>query len=328
MPTEFSESSMNTTNNYPKISASVIVCTYNRCDSLAKTIECLAMQQVPESIRWEIIIVDNNSSDKTKEAVTAAKSNIANLKYEFEKQQGLSHARNHGIDCATGDILLFTDDDVCPEPDWIYTILKGFEEYNCDACGGYITPNWETPPPHWLTERFYGFLAVKTDNRPPYQIQKETDYPFGANMAIKRSVIEHVGNFDTNRGRKGNVLAGGEDDEMFRKIITAGYRAMYFNMARVCHRVESFRVEKNYFRRWRYQSSRNIALTSNLKSERQLLGVPLYIFMQFFRSVYSAVVAKITLPSDEAFQKEMIIFHFLGTMSGLIHKHSQNAHKN
>ena len=73
-----------------------------------------------------------------------------------------------------------------------------------DACGGYIAPIWEAPPPDWLTERFHGFLAVRTDRTDDYTIESAAQAPFGANMAIRKAVFDKVGLFDTSRGRKGD----------------------------------------------------------------------------------------------------------------------------
>ena len=148
--------------------ASIIVCTYNRADSLRHTLKCLAALQSPDGVDWEVIVVDNNSNDHTRQVVKEFSSVFPRLRYEYEEQQGLSYARNHGIKSAKGDILLFTDDDVCPEPEWLATIMTSMSRYACDACGGYIAPTWEAPPPSWLTERFHGFPAIKMDAKDPY----------------------------------------------------------------------------------------------------------------------------------------------------------------
>ena len=235
--------------------ASIIVCTYNRAESLRHTLECLAALQSPDNYDWEVIVVDNNSNDQTHQVVKDFSSVFPCLRYEHEQQQGLSYARNHGIKSAKGDILLFTDDDVCPEPDWLETIMTSMSRYDCDACGGYIAPTWETPPPSWLTERFHGFLAIKMDSNDAYQVTTVKDAPFGANMAFRRRVFEQVGEFDTSRGRKGAELASGEDGEMFERMLAAGMKIMYLPDAKVHHRVEAFRATKKYFRRWRYQTS-------------------------------------------------------------------------
>ena len=302
-----------------RMDATVIVCTYNRAASLQQTLECLARQDVPESISWEVIVVDNNSSDNTKQVVNEARSLFSGvpLLYKFEGNQGLSHARNHGIQKASGEVLLFTDDDVCPDSDWVNQLLEAMKHHKCDACGGYIAPMWEAKPPKWLTERLYGLLAVRIDETGPKVIMDSDELPYGANMAFRRTVFDQVGLFDTTRGRTGNILASGEDGEMFERILSAGLPVMYFPKARVKHRVEAFRMRRAYFRRWRFQNSRNIAHSRGVPGIRRFMGIPLYIFPQLLRAIMRAGVARIMLPADEAFQREIIVWHFLGLITGL-----------
>lgn len=297
--------------------ASIVVCTYNRADSLSETLDALQRLQVPETIGWEVIVVDNNSTDRTREVVERHAQGWPRLRYEFEPAQGLSHARNRGIASAQGEIVLFTDDDVLPEPDWLIRVLEGMARHGADASGGYIAPIWEVPPPKWLTERFYGFLAVRTDREDDYPIEDPRQAPYGANMAIRRSVFDRVGGFDTNRGRKGKVLASGEDGEMFERILDAGYKAVFLGDAQVHHKVEAFRLRKAYIRRWRFQTSRNIAISRGVRGKRRVFNVPLYLFPQLARAVGRAVAGYLGAPADEAFHREIIVWHFLGLMQGL-----------
>lgn len=296
--------------------ASIVVCTYNRADSLAHTLGCLKKQQLRADIDWEVIVVDNNSSDSTRTTVEAAMAAFPQLRYAFESRQGLSHARNHGIELASGEIVLFTDDDVCPEPDWVQVILDSMAEHGCDACGGYIAPVWEKQPPAWLTERFYGFLAIKTDTI-ERQIISTSDTPFGANMAFRRDLFARHGAFDVTRGRMGNVLASGEDGELFERILNGGGKVMYFPHARVHHRVEAFRVEKAYFRRWRFQTSRNLAISRGVPGERRMFNIPPYLIPQTLRALWRAAWGRLTAPADEAFNREIVVWHFFGTLQGL-----------
>ncbi len=297
--------------------ASVIVCTYNRADSLRDTLRALHGQHASPSLQWEVIVVDNNSADRTREVVESIQREWPLLRYEFEGRQGLSHARNHGIFSARGEVLLFTDDDVLPEPEWLETTLDGLAKYQADACGGYIAPIWETPPPAWLTERFHGFLAVRSERDDDYPIQSPSQAPFGANMAVKKWVFDQVGVFDTSRGRKGSTLASGEDGEMFERILAAGLKAVFLGQSRVHHKVESFRLTKRYFRRWRLQTSRNIAQSRGLAGERRVFNIPLYVFPQFLRAVMRMLWGHMTQPRDEAFNREIVVFHFVGLIQGL-----------
>lgn len=297
--------------------ASIVVCTYNRAESLRDTLRALQALQAAPGRTCEVIVVDNNSRDHTRAVVEEVQRTWPLLRYEFEGAQGLSHARNHGIASARGEVILFTDDDVLPEPEWLERTLAGLNEYGADACGGWIGPIWETPPPPWLTERFYGFLAVRTDRSDDYEVTADTPPPFGANMAFRRRVFERVGLFDTRRGRKGAVLASGEDGEMFERILAAGMKVVFLGGSRVHHKVESFRTTKRYFRRWRFQTSRNIAQSRGMEGERRLFNVPLYVFPQLLRAFGRMLWSRATQPADEAFNREIVVFHFLGLIQGL-----------
>lgn len=297
--------------------ATVIVCSYNRAESLRDTLAALLAQSTAPARAWEVIVVDNNSPDHTRDVVEQVQRGWPLLRYEFEGAQGLSYARNHGIKCARGEVILFTDDDVLPEPDWLETTLDGMARHSALACGGYIAPIWEAPPPAWLTERFYGFLAVRTGRSDEHLITDPSDAPFGANMAFCKKVFDRVGLFDTERGRKGKVLASGEDGEMFERVLAAGMKVVFLGASRVHHKVERFRLTKRYFRRWRFQSSRNIGQSRGLAGERRILNIPLYLFAQTARAVARMLLGHFTLPRDEAFNREIIVCHFFGLMQGL-----------
>lgn len=295
-----------------------IVCTYNRCASLAETLGALIGQRVRPDTRWELLVVDNNSTDGTRETVERLASSVKNLdvRYAFEQRQGLSHARNHGVRLAKGEFVLFTDDDVIPEPNWVQTVADSLREYRCDACGGYIAPIWETAPPPWLTDRFYGFLALKPDPSGPRRVSAAEEPPFGANMAFRREVFDRIGLFDVTLGRSGAVLAGGEESDLFRRVLAAGGVVMYFPEARVHHKIEASRLHKRYFRRWRFQGSRTLASRGDVSGSRRLYGVPYYLFGQLVHAAWRALQHRISRPADEAFRQEMIVWHFLGLIAG------------
>ena len=307
------------------LDASVVVCTYNRCASLADTLEAIGRQQVSPGFRWELIVVDNNSLDDTRGAVerfAATRPELA-VRYAFEAKQGLSNARNHGIELATSEFLVFTDDDVLPAADWLVTLVSGMRDHGCDAAGGYIEPLWQAAPPPWLTERFHGFLAVRTDPEGPKVARSEEDMPFGANLAFRRAVFDQIGRFDPHLGRKGNVLAGGEEIDVLMRVVQRGGKVVYFPAARVKHKVEAFRVSKRYFRRWRFQCSRNEAATMPVHVGRKAFGVPLYILRQLATAVWKTLTMTLQGPADVAFRQEMIVWHFLGLASGLRRRSNQ-----
>src|SRR5436305_8400951 len=131
---------------------SVIISTYNRCEMLPAALESILAQETAGT-RYELIVVDNNSTDKTREVVESfIARGHANLRYVFEGKQGLSHARNAGIAAARAPIIAFTDDDVRAASDWVASIKRVFDEHpEVDFVGGKVLPRWEAEPPSWLT---------------------------------------------------------------------------------------------------------------------------------------------------------------------------------
>src|SRR5436190_609774 len=128
---------------------SIVIATYNRAAVLKHTLASLSQLQPDAS--WEVIVVDNNSPDDTRQVVdTAALSFPVPLTYAFEQQQGRSAALNCGFRLAGGNIIVTTDDDVRVEPDWLNRIDAGLEKQHCDYVGGRVLPLWEGPTPRWL----------------------------------------------------------------------------------------------------------------------------------------------------------------------------------
>jgi glycosyltransferase involved in cell wall biosynthesis len=310
--------------NNTKPRVSVVVCTYNRARSLRDTLKALEKLVVPRDLVWETVVIDNNSHDETR-AVAAEFEHPGRppyLRYFFEKKQGLSNARNRAIAESRGDILLFTDDDVCPDADWLTTLVAGMEKHGCDGAGGWIGPLWEAQPPNWLTERFYGFLAIRTDEAGPRAVTEESDFPFGANMGFHRAVFDRLGGFDPQLGRKGGASIAGEEWDLFNRLIGSGGKIMYFPAARVHHKVPADRISKRYLRSWRYEDSRNQALVYDVTGARRILGVPPYVFSLTLKAAWTALKAKLEGPEDQAFHREMIVWHFLGMISGLRQRRS------
>ncbi|MBZ8143864.1 glycosyl transferase family 2, partial [Rubrivivax gelatinosus] len=110
-------------------------------------------------------------------------------------------------------------------------------------------------------------------------------------------------------------LAGGEEIDVLMRVVHDGGRVVYFPQARVRHKVEAFRLNKRYFRRWRYQCSRNEAAALPATG-RRIAGVPAYLLPQLARAVGKAAWMRLTSPADEAFRQEMIVWHFLGLVRG------------
>src|SRR5215471_10901315 len=140
----------------------VVVSTYNRCEMLPAALEHL-LEQETGGICYEVIVVDNNSSDATREVVRRIiGEGHPNLRYVFEPKQGSSFARNAGIAAATAEIIAFVDDDVVVAKDWIATIKQAFEDQpEIDCIGGKVVPIWSAPIPKWLNSDHWMPLALQ-----------------------------------------------------------------------------------------------------------------------------------------------------------------------
>ena len=174
------------------------------------------------------------------------------VRYWREEQPGLSRARNAALTLAQGRVLAFTDDDVRPAPGWVAAVDAVTRETGADVLGGRILPEWEAPPPAWLSRRprLWSYLTV-LDHDAPAVLAGAHGVPtvWGANMAARREVLADLRGFDPRRGVIGTTLHGGEDLDMVTRALAAGYRAVYDPRVVVAHRVGPERMRRRYFSR-------------------------------------------------------------------------------
>jgi GT2 family glycosyltransferase len=175
---------------------------------------------VPVGLPWELIIVDNNSSDNTKEIIEnfINKSDL-NVKYVIERHQGLSHARNMGIHEAGGNIIAFTDDDCIVDRYWITSISKEFHSGESIAgIGGRVLLYNKMDRP--VSIRVYEEKIVLSS------INRIFNLIIGCNMAFARPVFDEIGMFDTDFGA-GTRLASAEDSDFLYRAYKKGLKIIY-----------------------------------------------------------------------------------------------------
>jgi glycosyltransferase involved in cell wall biosynthesis len=240
---------------------SVILCTYNRCRSLSQALESVAASVLPESVGWEVLVVDNNSPDRTREVVEdSCRRYPGRFRYLFEPRQGKSYALNTGIRETKGEILAFMDDDVTVEPTWLGNLTANLHDGEWVGAGGRILPERTFSPPRWLAiEGPYemgGVLALFNRGDKPGELDWA---PYGTNMAFRRTMFEEYGGFRTDLGRSGDDLMGGEDTEFGRRLVAASERLRYEPSAVVYHAVAERRLRKQYFLDWYFNFGRSLA---------------------------------------------------------------------
>jgi glycosyltransferase involved in cell wall biosynthesis len=239
---------------------SVVIATYNRARLLPGILGVLASQEAHPPLQWEIVVVDNNSSDSTRDVVASfSRTTTIPVRYAFEARQGLSSARNRGVQEARGAILAFTDDDVLPAPDWIVQVVAAIDRWGAHGVGGRILPRWEASPPSWITGnwrllRRLSIMDFDQSRLLALPLQRNPQV-WGANMAFRREVFDRVGGFDPRLGLIGPKLFRSEESDLIDRALRLGLRIAYDPALTVYHRIGSDRMQKSYFRRLALESA-------------------------------------------------------------------------
>jgi glycosyltransferase involved in cell wall biosynthesis len=301
---------------------SVIVCTYNRCRLLEGNLEALARQVTPPELNWEVVIVDNNCTDNTADVVNEALRKFSvPLCRVVETKQGLSNARNCGIAVAHGRYLVFTDDDTRPLPHWVEAIWQTFEQEHCDAVAGRVELDWPLPRPKWLIDDLLSSLAHADYGPAMRPLSTPQQPPLGANMAFTRAVFDRVGNFDPSLGRIGKKLLGGEETDLYERVLAAEFKVLYQPRAVIRHAVEAERVDKTYFRKLYYYGGQVHGHQIDRAQVRQWFGIPVFGIRQLFLSGWNFIADALRDELDLAFKKELNIWWHWGFLIGCYKAH-------
>ena len=196
---------------------SLIICTYNREKYIGPLLESIAKNDYPTT-EYEIVLVDNNCTDNTREVCEqfAIANPEVTLRYVVEHEQGLSAARNKGIKEAKGDIIIYVDDDALVDSDYIRIYAEHFAAHpDTMAAGGPIEPLYETQEPAWMSPYTKALLTAWMNYGNQVREYPKGRYPGGGNAAYRKEVFDKVGLFNTELGRKGNLLLASEEKDIF-----------------------------------------------------------------------------------------------------------------
>lgn len=256
------------------IRLSLVIATYNRAEQLMVTLGSVAMQSADPAM-WECIVVDNNSSDNTRQRVEAFQREhcALNIRYCFEKNQGLSHARNAGIAASRGDIVAFIDDDERIVEDFITAYIDLFDQHpDAMAAGGEIIAEYPTGRPRWMSHYTERPIANPMSFGDKVRLFPAGRIPGGGNMAMRRKLFTVVGVFNTSLGRTGKRLLGGEESELFERIAKQEYRVYYAPHAVMYHIIPAEKLTRDYFTRL----SRNTGISQHTRAKEHNRVFSLY----------------------------------------------------
>jgi glycosyltransferase involved in cell wall biosynthesis len=260
----------------------VILCTYNRSENLAKALASVAVQEMSPGVRWEVLVVDNNSRDQTPAVVRKfSEEHPGRFRYLFEPRPGKSFALNSGIQQAKGDILAFLDDDVVVEPSWLENLTANMRSGEWAGAGGRIIPGWNCPPPKWLPCFDKQALGPLVAFEPSSEAGPLREPPFGTNMAFRKVVFEQYGGFRTDLGPRPGSEVRSEDTEFGARLLAGGERLRYEPTAVVYHAVPQNRIRKDYFLKWWFDKARaNVREFGITEVSWRIHGIPAACFLR------------------------------------------------
>ena len=253
---------------------SIIICTYNRLDFLKKCIDSI-LKQISTNNGIEIVVIDNNCNDGTKEYINSL--NFTYINYFLENKQGLSHARNKGIEVSKGNFLAFVDDDATIDEKWLKSLLYHLKTQNINHIyGGPIFPNFEVKCPKWIDD---GYFIRKFKSSDGYLDKLTAQDGFsGGNMCIPKNIFDKVGVFNTDLGMQGKEMGLGEESELFFRIHNQIKEVKLFNINNmsITHFEAKFKLEKKYLKDRislsSLQFTNRLLAEKNLKSKIMIYG--------------------------------------------------------
>jgi glycosyltransferase involved in cell wall biosynthesis len=268
------------------IQISVIISTYSRAEDLHLTLEGFQKLHIPPGFGWELLVVDNASTDHTP-AVCKAYAAKLPLRYLFEARQGQNYAHNRAVAEARAKLLLFTDDDVDTDPDWLLEIFTAStRRSDASIFGGKVISRWQTPPPKWFVENQDMLRSnPRVDLGEDEIVFSKPDAPrlIGANLAFRKSVFQEE-RFCEALGPRGDGSRSGQvgpgELDLERRLMARGHKGLYVPGAVVYHRDPPHRMTEKYIRHWYAQGGRVRVTQGEIPRSHLWFRAPRYLWRE------------------------------------------------
>jgi glucosyl-dolichyl phosphate glucuronosyltransferase len=261
----------------------VAICTRNRARALDRTLASLTALALPAFVQWQLLVVDNGSDDDTATSVGKYAGQLP-VHMLAEPRIGLSYARNRAIAEARGVYIVWIDDDVIVDPEWLRAYAEAFRAWPDAAFfGGPIAPEFEGTPPRWLQlalPHVDNAYAARDLGNAPVPLTLET-LPFGANFAVRaEEQRQHL--FDPELGRRDSALFAGEEWAVLEALLAEGASGRWVPGARLRHVIAPERQSVRYLRRYYVGNGMSLARTRSAADERMWLGRPRWVWREAF----------------------------------------------
>jgi len=301
---------------------SVLLCTRNRADLFDKAMASVVAQDFPKSA-YEIVVVDNGSSDHTRE-VAQRYAAAANVCYVLERRVGLCVARNTGWRAAAAPYVALFDDDAIAKAGWLAAIADTFERSPEDVgvIGGRVDPIWLAPRPNWLADEIAGALTIVDwgpDEKEISDLRRE--WLVGANMAVPRAVMAEAGGFHPWLDRVGNNLLSSGDVHLQMEIVRRGYRCLYVPNMAIGHLAPPSRLTQAWFTKrfyWQGMSDAVMDIIGSAPSRKRRLKLAAHRLIRLGLSFEK--LRALSLPTREAgrFRAKCLALIDVGYAAGIL----------
>ena len=296
---------------------SVVLCTHNHADRLKTTLSGLNALRQPEAA-WELLIINNASTDETQEVLNRNDWRLGDLpvRIVFEPKLGIANARNSGIKESNGEYVIFLDDDETPESNWLVEYELAIHEWHPDALGGCIEVLFEgSNRPQWLQDDLLGFLGQLSHGTESKWLLESNTSIFTGNAGFRKSIFEKIGYFDTNLGREGIRNSGGEDVDMYRRMVDSNMKIRWVPDAVIYHRIQASKLRKSYFHELHFRQG---LMEGRRNRGEQSRVPPLYLIPQLGRALAAALRQRFRTGRNHSLRKEMNVSYFAGYITGWI----------
>lgn len=263
----------------------VAICTWNRCNLLDQTLEAMHHLHVPKEMDWEILVVTNNCTDDTEKVIAKHVKELP-LRQVEERKQGHSHARNCALDHTDANWVVWTDDDVLVEPQWLSSFHETCQRFpEANAMGGPIDPWFPQEPDPDLLAAFpvlrFGFCGI--DHGPEERELRPEEDIWGANMAYRMDRLGKL-RFNPDLGRKQNTLVSGDDLEFLARVRATGARVVWSPKMRLKHYVEPKRMTLEYLCQFYEGLGTTSVRSGTFPPSRTLWGLPLWVVRKYMEN--------------------------------------------
>ncbi|MGO9019929.1 MAG: glycosyltransferase [Syntrophobacteraceae bacterium] len=259
----------------------VAICTYNRCSLLAQTLGQMTNLVIPSGIEWELLVVNNNSTDSTEEVIKSFSTSLP-IRHVFEPRPGKSNALNAASRSARGQYILWTDDDVLVDRGWMAAYWEALERRpDAGFFGGPIEPLFEGSPPKWLKRclpQIEEAYAIRDLGERPFLFSKKIQ-PYGVNWAVRRKE-QLLYPYDPSLGPQPGSFIRGEEEAVITAMLDAGIEGWWVPGARVKHFTPRARQTVRYLRNYYSGSGEYDSRELSQEGLAMLFGVPRFLWRQ------------------------------------------------